>query len=208
MSLSTLDNRRDYVGDGATVAFSLPILCYESTHVKVYLAGVLQVSGYALSGLGNPSGVTVTFTTAPASSIAVLLLRSVPVTQLNSYGVAGGLPAKTTEKALDLQTMVDQQQDETFGRAIKIPLSSTSKNIDIPDPANTANHGKVLRIASAAAIDVVAVQTTDFANPLTTKGDLVTRNSSIEIRLPVGADGEILEALASDASGLKWQPAA
>ena len=40
--------------------------------------------------------------------------------------------------------------------------------------------------------------------PTTTKGDLLTRSSSTQIRLPVGNDGEILKADSTQSSGLKW----
>lgn len=42
------------------------------------------------------------------------------------------------------------------------------------------------------------------ATPMTTKGDLVTRDASGDIRLAVGADTQVLIADASTASGLRW----
>lgn len=43
-----------------------------------------------------------------------------------------------------------------------------------------------------------------LANPLTTKGDIFIRNNSGIARLPVGSNGQILEAAAAEAAGLKW----
>ncbi len=39
---------------------------------------------------------------------------------------------------------------------------------------------------------------------LTTKGDLLTRNSSTAVRLPVGIDGQVLTADSAQATGLTW----
>ena len=49
-----------------------------------------------------------------------------------------------------------------------------------------------------------------FATPLTTKGDIYVRNATVDTRLPIGLDTQILVADSSTATGIKWtsQPAA
>jgi hypothetical protein len=44
----------------------------------------------------------------------------------------------------------------------------------------------------------------DAALPLTTKGDLLTRNGTVYARLPVGANGQALVADSAEATGLKY----
>lgn len=43
-----------------------------------------------------------------------------------------------------------------------------------------------------------------FTTPLTTKGDIYVRNSTVDTRLPVGLDTQVLLADSSTATGLKW----
>jgi hypothetical protein len=44
-------------------------------------------------------------------------------------------------------------------------------------------------------------------SPLTTKGDLYTHDATADARLPVGSDGQMLVADATQATGLRWQAA-
>lgn len=43
-----------------------------------------------------------------------------------------------------------------------------------------------------------------FTTPLTTKGDIYTRDASVDTRLPVGLDTQVLIADSSTTTGLKW----
>ncbi len=74
----------------------------------------------------------------------------------------------------------------------------------------------ITTIGNTDVIYVVTTDTTDAAisganliaqfqtdSPLTTKGDLYTY-STVSTRLGVGSDGQILQSLASQATGLQW----
>jgi hypothetical protein len=45
------------------------------------------------------------------------------------------------------------------------------------------------------------------SSPLTTKGDIYTRNGSADARLGVGIDGYVLTADSAETTGLKWAAA-
>lgn len=47
-----------------------------------------------------------------------------------------------------------------------------------------------------------------FTSPTTTKGDLIVRNSTIDTRLGVGANGLVLTADSAEATGVKWSSVA
>lgn len=204
MSVSTSTNRFSYTANGVLLAFSFPVLFYDNTHLAVYLNGVLQASGYTVTGAGVPAGGTVTFAIAPANGVIVNILRTTPLTQEVVLGVAGAFPAKTVEKALDLEVMGLQQFDERLDRAITIPVESTLSNIVIPNPSTPANYGLGLKIAGdGSGIDTFSLSATPFTSPLTTKGDLVTYSTFAD-RLAVGANGTVLQADSAQTKGLKW----
>lgn len=75
--------------------------------------------------------------------------------------------------------------------------SSPGGTIDVdPDNATIEING----------LDQVAIKAgfLDITGPTTTKGDLITHNATTHTRLAVGTDGQVLSALASEPTGLKY----
>src|SRR2546428_644964 len=207
MSVSSSTRRFDYVGNNRQTASPMTnALVYDATHIAVYLAGVLQVSGYTVTGVGSASGPTVTFAVAPGTSVAVLLIRTVPLTQQVTLGVAGAFPAKTVEQMSDLSVMAEQQLNEVDQRSLKVPVSSviSGAGVELPDPAVASNRDKVLHTKTdGTGFDLVSASSAAFISPLTTKGDLVTYDSAAT-RLAVGTDGQLLTADSAQTKGIKW----
>ena len=69
---------------------------------------------------------------------------------------------------------------------------------------DTATMGGTLAIASGGTGQITAVAAFDALSPTTTKGDLISRDGSNNIRLGVGSDGDALFADSTETSGLKW----
>src|SRR6185295_6842317 len=179
MSVSTSTNRYSYTGNNVLTAYSFPALFYDNSHLAVYLDGVLQTTGYTVTGATDPAGGTVTFSVAPGTGVIINILRTVPITQQVTLGVAGAFPAKTVEKALDLAVMANQQFDEILDRAITLPVDSTLTAADIPDPGDPANYNKGLKIAGdGSGLDVFDVSATPFSSVVTTKGDIAIFGAS------------------------------
>lgn len=203
MSLSTDSNRVTATGDGVTATFYYNRLLYDATHLQVYVAGVLQTSGYTVNGVPG-TATSVTFTAAPAASAQVILLRVVPLTQLSVYQVGGAFPAATTEKNFDLAFMALQQFDEINDRAVTLPVTSTLTAADIPDPADPANYGKGIKIkGDGTGLDTFDMSATPYTSPLTTKGDIATYGTTAD-RLPVGTNGQVIVADSTTGLGVKW----
>jgi hypothetical protein len=158
MTVSSAQNKVSYAGDGSTTVFSVPFLFQANGDITAILrdgqgAETTWVEGtdYTLTGAGNPSGGTLTATTAPASGENLTIKRVVPLTQGTDYPEGGQFPAQAHEDALDRGTMADQQLQEQIDRTVKLKSTSALSDIDFPEPGadkgvkwNTAGTALVL----------------------------------------------------------------
>ena len=176
-------------GDGSVVAFDYNFPIVSEDHLEVYLDGVLQGSGYTVTGVGDPNGGTVTFSVAPGDNVQVILRRFVPYTQLVDYITGDKFPADTHESGLDLAMMAASQLQEQFQRTIRYPITSSTASAELPDPDDTDNWGKAYVLDSAGAgISMHPITGGGDIEVLTTRGDLVYHAGSSVTRLPIGAD--------------------
>jgi hypothetical protein len=67
--------------------------------------------------------------------------------------------------------------------------------------------GQILSVDPTEPTGLKWIDAAVYTSPLTTKGDLLARNSSADDRLPVGTDGQILQADSSQTLGVKWADA-
>jgi hypothetical protein len=102
-------------------------------------------------------------------------------------------------------------------RTLGSSIDTTTKNLnpetttgDIAYRSATANTNTRLGIGSSGQVLTVAAGVpswatpSTFTSPLTTKGDIYTRTSSADARLPVGTNGYALVADSAETTGLKW----
>ncbi len=154
MTVSSTTARVSFSGNGSTTAFAVPFYFLANSQLLVVLrssAGVetTQVLGtnYTVTGAGVLTGGTVTMTVAPASSTTLVISRNVPLTQETDLQPNDRLPAETLEQAIDKLTMIAQQLDVDFDRALKYPTTdSTSITTVIPSSVDRA--GKFLKFDS------------------------------------------------------------
>ncbi len=137
MTVSSTIKRNDYTGNGSNTIFPYQFKVFASTELEVYLDGVLQASGYTVSGVGNDAGGNVTFTTAPASGVKVTLLRKLPLTQPTDLPTQGPLSTTSVENQLDRLVMLTQQLQEQFDRALLLVVESTLSGLTLTPEAST-----------------------------------------------------------------------
>jgi hypothetical protein len=84
--------------------------------------------------------------------------------------------------------------------SLKVPSIGVTA-YDLTFPATVGADGDALRTTDAAG---TLEWYTPYADPLTTKGDILTRNTTTTTRLAVGTDGYVLTADSAETTGIKW----
>ncbi|CAB4126155.1 hypothetical protein UFOVP68_17 [uncultured Caudovirales phage] len=139
MAVNTSTNKISYTGDGTTTVFAYNFKVLDGSHLFVYLAGVVQTSGYSVTGVGGDAGGGVVFDTAPGAGVAVLLQRIVPLTQPVSTVDNATILSSVLDTALDRVTMQTQQNSADIAGSIKTPTADPALDMTLPVQATRAN---------------------------------------------------------------------
>ncbi len=148
MTVSTTTIKNSYSGNGSTTAFSYTFKVFASSEVKVIVrtdsSGAESVraegsgsTNYAVTGVGEAGGGTVTFVTAPASGETVVILRDTALTQATDYQPADPFPAESHEDALDKLTHITQEIQEELDRSFKVSRTNAITTPEFVDSAST-----------------------------------------------------------------------
>ena len=161
MTLTTTTQKLIYTGNGSLTEFAYTWLINTNTDLKVYLRTIatgaesLQTltTHYSVSGVGSASGGNVTFVSAPADTLQVVIVRAVPLTQDTDYVSNDSFPAETHESALDTLMMAVQDQNEILGRAIKLSPTNVMTSTEFTQKA-ADRASKVLAFDSSGELSV------------------------------------------------------
>ena len=133
MTVSSTNTKNSYSGDGSTTVFAYTFKIFDDDDITVILRTdatgnetvQTKTTDYTVSGVGNAGGGNITFGTAPASGITVVLLRETAQTQSTDYTPNDPFPAASHEDALDKLTLIVQDQQEELDRSIKVSRTNT-----------------------------------------------------------------------------------
>ena len=160
MTVSTTTTTNSYSGNGSTTAFAYTFKIFANTEMVVILrsaAGVETVqtltTHYSVSGVGSASGGTVTFGSAPASGVTVLLKRDTTLSQGTDYVENDPFPAATHEDSLDKLTHIAQELQEEVDRSIKLSRTNTMTSTEFTTSA-ADRASKVLAFDSNGELSV------------------------------------------------------
>ena len=158
MTVSTTSIKNSYSANGSTTSFSYTFKVFASSEVKVIVrtdsSGAESVraegsgsTNYAVTGVGEAGGGTVTFVTAPASGETVVILRDTALTQATDYQPADPFPAESHEDALDKLTHITQEIQEELDRSFKVSRTNAITTPEFTDDA-TARASLLLGFSS------------------------------------------------------------
>jgi len=147
MSVSSTTTKVSYSGDGSQTVFAYTFKIFANADLRVIERasnGTETVktltTDYTVSGAGTDGGGNVTFVTAPASGVTVIIKRNLGLTQGTDYIDNDPFPAESHEDALDRLTFIAQNIQEQIDRCIKASetntLSGAEFTIGASDRAN------------------------------------------------------------------------
>ena len=117
MTVSSTTTKVSASGDGSTAAFNYTFKIFADSEMEVIIRSSTGTettktltTHYNVSGAGNDSGGTVTFTSGniPASGETVVLRRKLALTQGTDYVENDPFPANSHEDGLDRLTFITQ----------------------------------------------------------------------------------------------------
>lgn len=164
MTVSSTTNRWGYTGNGATTAFAYDNRIFAATDLKVYVDAVLKtnVTDYTVSGVGETSGGSVTFGTAPANGTVIRIVKDVPRTQGLDFEDLGSFPAENNEKGLDRLTIILQQAYELLTLSMRAP-NTDPIGTDMVLPAKASRLGKYLYFNATTGLPEMVSSITGIA---------------------------------------------
>lgn len=134
MTVSSQTSRIEQLGDGTTTAFAVSFYFLADADLKVFVDGVQQtiVTNYTVTGASNPAGGSVTFVSAPANGVEVVIFRDPAITQGLDYIDNDPFPAESHERGLDKLTMIAQRVKDLVSRALRLGDSVVGVSTELP----------------------------------------------------------------------------
>ena len=169
--------RVSYTGNGSTTQYSLPFSYIATTHIKAYLDNVE-------TALFSVSGSTLTFNSAPANAVAILIKRVTPTdARLVDFQDGSVLTESDLDKSADQNFYVVQEQSDNVQSKMGLDASSLW-DADNKRIINVANPTGDQDAATKHYLENTWLTTADKANittlaAITDLGTLASNNTNV-----------------------------
>lgn len=122
------------IASGSTTVFPYGFMIADDEDMAVTLDGVLQTSGFTVSGAGNPAGGDVTFLVAPPVGTKVVRYLAPILKRETDYQQFGDWTAAVVNPDFDRVWLAMQALDQNTSRSLKLPID-TEANQEITEDA-------------------------------------------------------------------------
>ena len=158
MTVSTTTRKKSYTANGSTTVFAYDFRIFSDSDLKVYVDGTLKTltTDFTVSGAGDASGGNVTFGSAPADTLSVVILRELPRTQLTDYVDNSALSSASLEDTADKNLMLIQEVDSKAGGGFRFADVVVDAGVTTVDKNASDRASKLLSFDSAG--DLIATQ--------------------------------------------------
>jgi hypothetical protein len=132
MTVTSATNKNQYAANGVNTDFTYTFKIFDEDDIAVYIDGTLKTitTHYTVSGVGSPSGGTVTFLVAPTNLAVVTLVIDEPFTQEIDYVDGDDFPASSHEEGLDRSVSRDLLLKEQIDIAISLAENENKLGLD------------------------------------------------------------------------------
>jgi len=125
--------------NGVTTVFPYGFKVIQEEDLQITVDGVIVTTGFTVSGLGSDAGGNVTFTTAPANGAKVVRALVPVLERTTDYQQFGDWLADVVNPDFDRIWLALQYLAQNIGRALKLPIDTTTDQVVTEDAADRAN---------------------------------------------------------------------
>ncbi len=126
MSVPAQNPVTEHVGNGVTVLFPFSFLCFSKDDLQVMINLVpVDPATFTVSGLGVPSGGSITFSGPPSAGAAITIRLLVVLERETDYQTAGDLMAAVLNRDLDRIWLALQSNTVDTSSAVRVPLGES-----------------------------------------------------------------------------------
>lgn len=127
------------VANGLTTSFPYQFMIADADDITVEVDDIIVTTGFAVTGVGSPTGGAIEFAVAPANGSTVLRYLDPVLKRVQDYQQLGDFNSETIDLDLDRIWLAIQSFQASVGRAIKLPVATNGDQTLMENAAERAN---------------------------------------------------------------------